>query len=75
MLNVGAPLNRVIRKKTEAFRPDCLKRSVKFPASVMVWGCMSARGVGNLHFAEGIINAEKYKIILENDLLPVLPKL
>lgn len=74
-LCVGSQKNRVVRRKSEAFKAQCLKRSVKYPASIMVWGCMSGRGVGQLHFAEGIINASKYQKILENDLLPVIPYL
>lgn len=41
----------------------------------MVWGCMSARGVGKLCFLEGTVNASKYQQILENELLPSIPKL
>lgn len=41
----------------------------------MVWECMSARGVGNLRFIEGIVNANKYEEILEEGLLPSIPRL
>ncbi len=40
------------------------------PGSVMVWGCVSAPGKGNLHFCDGTINAEKYIEILEHNMLP-----
>ncbi len=40
------------------------------PGSVMVWGCVSALGKGNLHFCDGTINAEKYIEILEHNMLP-----
>lgn len=70
---VGDTRKRVIRKKNEAYHRDCLKRTVKFPASVMVWGCFAARGVGKLHFIEGTVNAEKYIRILEDHLLPSVP--
>lgn len=36
----------------------------------MVWGCMSGRGVGKLHFVDGIVNAQKYRDILGESLLP-----
>ncbi|KAH8288665.1 hypothetical protein KR054_007468, partial [Drosophila jambulina] len=36
--------------------------------SVLVWGCMSARGVGNLIFIDGIMNAEMYLNILKENL-------
>ncbi len=37
---------RVWRKGGEAHSPSCLKSSVKFPQSVMIWGAMSSAGVG-----------------------------
>ncbi len=41
---------RVWRKCGEAHSPSCLKSSVKFPQSVMIWGAMSSAGVGPLCF-------------------------
>ncbi len=41
---------RVLRKGGEAHSPSCLKSSVKFPQSVMIWGAMSSAGVGPLCF-------------------------
>ncbi len=41
---------RVWRKGGEAHSPSCLKSSVKFPQSVMIWGAMSSAGVGPLFF-------------------------
>ncbi len=41
---------RVWRKVGEAQSPSCLKSSVKFPQSVMIWGAMSSAGVGPLCF-------------------------
>ncbi len=43
---------RVWRKGGEAHSPSCLKSSVKFPQSVMIWGAMSSAGVGPLYFFE-----------------------
>ncbi len=43
---------RVWRKGGEAHSPSCLKSSVKFPQSVMIWGAMSSVGVGPLCFFE-----------------------
>ena len=62
---------RVWRKKWERYRADCLKRSVKHPASLMVWGCVSARGAGNLCFLKPgkTVNTEAYINILEAHLL------
>ncbi len=41
---------RVWRKGGEAHSPSCMKSSVKFPQSVMIWGAMSSAGVGPLCF-------------------------
>ncbi len=41
---------RVWRKSGEAQHPCCLKSSVKFPQSVMVWAAMSSAGVDPLCF-------------------------
>ncbi len=41
---------RVWRNGGEAHSPSCLKSSVKFPHSVMIWGAMSSAGVGPLCF-------------------------
>ncbi len=38
---------RVWRKGGETHSPSCLKSSVKFPQSVMIWGAMSSAGVGS----------------------------
>ncbi len=43
---------RVWRKGGEAHSPSCLKSSVKFPQSMMIWGAMSSAGVGALCFFE-----------------------
>lgn len=37
----------------------CFKRTVKISVSVMVWGCMTALGVGALHIVLAMANAEK----------------
>ena len=60
----------VLRTKEEKDHPDCYKRKVQKPASVMVWGCISAQGMGNLHICEGTINAERYIQVLEQHMLP-----
>ncbi len=39
---------RVWRKGGEAHSPSCMKSSVKFPQSVMIWCAMSSAGVGPL---------------------------
>ncbi len=43
---------RVWRNGGEAHSPSCLKSSVKFPQSVMIWGAMSSADIGPLCFFE-----------------------
>ena len=38
--------------------------------SVLMWGCMSAAGVGELHFIDGIMNSQMYCSILKEKMLP-----
>ncbi len=52
----------VLRAKEEGDLPACYQRSVQKPASLMVWGCISAYGMGSLHVLEGTMNAERYLI-------------
>uniref|UniRef100_A0A9J7Y7Q6 Tc1-like transposase DDE domain-containing protein n=1 Tax=Cyprinus carpio carpio TaxID=630221 RepID=A0A9J7Y7Q6_CYPCA len=48
----------VIRTKEDKDNPSCYQHSVQKPASLMVWGCMSACGMGSIHIWKGTINAE-----------------
>jgi hypothetical protein len=43
-------------REGEQYHPDCLVSTVKFPASQMVWGCISSKRVGRLHFIKGTVN-------------------
>uniref|UniRef100_A0A9J7ZNT0 Transposase Tc1-like domain-containing protein n=1 Tax=Cyprinus carpio carpio TaxID=630221 RepID=A0A9J7ZNT0_CYPCA len=61
---------RVWRKGGEAHSPSCLKSSVKFPQSVMIWGAMSSAGVGPLCFLKTKVTAPIYQEILEHFMLP-----
>ncbi len=66
---------RVWRKSGEAQHPCCLKSSVKFPQSVMIWAAMSSAGVGPLCFLKSTVNAAIYQYILEHFMLPSADKL
>ncbi len=66
---------RVWRKSGEAQNPCCLKSSVKFPQSVMIWAAMSSAGVGPLCFLKSTVNAAIYQDILEHFMLPPADKL
>ncbi len=61
---------RVWRKGGEAHSPSCLKSSVKFPQSVMIWGAMSSAGVDPLCFLKTNATASVYQDILEYFMLP-----
>ncbi len=66
---------RVWRKSGEAQNPCCLKSSVKFPQTVMIWAAMSSAGVGPLCFLKSTVNAAIYQEILEHFMLPSADKL
>ncbi len=66
---------KVWRKSGEAQNPCCLKSSVKFPQSVMIWAAMSSAGVGPLCFLKSTVNAAIYQEILEHFMLPSADKL
>ncbi len=57
---------RVWRKRGETQNPCCLRSSVKFPQSVMIWAAMSSAGVGPLCFLRSTVNADIYQEILEH---------
>lgn len=71
-LQFGSQSSKVIRRKHEAYLPECIKKSTKFPLSVMVWGCMSGFGLSKLCFIENTVNTEKYLAILDETLLPFM---
>ncbi len=56
---VGNHGRRVLSAKEEGDLPAFYQRSVQKPASLMVWGCISAYGMGSLHVLEGTMNAER----------------
>ncbi len=51
---------RVWRKGGEAHSPSCLKSSVNFPQSVMIWDAMSSAGVGPLCFLKTNVTTTVY---------------
>ncbi len=66
---------RVWRKRGETQNPCCLKSSVKFPQSEMIWAAVSSAGVGPLCFLKSTVNAAIYQDILEHFMLPPADKL
>ncbi len=69
-ISFGIQGPRVCRKGGEAHSPSCLKSSVKFPQSVMIWDVMSSAGVGPLCFLKTNVTAPVYQDILEHFMLP-----
>ncbi len=67
---VGYHGRRVLQAKEEGDLPTCHQRSVQKPASLMVWRCISAYGMGSLRVLEGNMNAERYIKVLEQHMLP-----
>ncbi len=63
----------VWRRKDEEYKEKCMVPTVKHGGgSVLMWGCMSAAGVGELHFIDGIMNSQMYCSILKEKMLPSL---
>ncbi|GBN05033.1 Transposable element Tc1 transposase [Araneus ventricosus] len=59
----------VRRRKNEELNPKNLVGTVKYGGGgVLVWGCMSASGLGNLVFIDGIMNHALYLNILRDNL-------
>lgn len=66
----------VWRRPNEEFKVQNLNSTVKHGGeSVMVWGCLSAAGVGNLEFIEGNMNKYDYLNILKKNLKSSAEKL
>ena len=55
--------------------PKHVKQTVKYPTSLMVWGCFSASGVGEICIIDGKMDSAKYQNILRNHLRPSALKL
>ncbi len=61
------------RRKGEEYKEKCMVPTVKHGGgSVLMCGCMSAAGVGELHFIDGIMNSQMYCSILKEKMLPSL---
>ncbi len=69
-ISFGNEGRRVWRKGEKAHSQSCLKSSVKFPQSVMIWGSMSSAGVGLLCFLKTNVTAPVYQEFLEHFMLP-----
>lgn len=73
----GTPGVTFVRRRVgEEFKPECVIPTVKHGGgSIMVWGCMTDSGVGELFVCEGRMDSTKYINVLETALLPSFTKL
>lgn len=61
----------VRRKVNERYKSNCILPTVKHGGgSVMVWGCFSHAGIGQLIKIEGIMKKEQYHNILQRHAIP-----
>ena len=61
----------VRRMLGEEFKETCVQTTVKHGGGgIMVWGCMTAKGVGFLTKVEGRLNGEAYIDLLGDSLIP-----
>ena len=63
---------KVWRKKGEEFNPECIQKTVKCPASVIVWGCFSHTCMGCMKFVEKTLKSDDYQHILKDGLPPTI---
>lgn len=67
---------KVWRKKNTELEKHNLLPTVKYGGgSVLVWGCMSAEGVGTLEIIDGIMDQYKYIGILKRNIRPSAEKM
>ena len=66
----------VWRRPGEEYKDKCVLPTVKHGGgNFMVWACMSAAGVGELHFIEGNMNSNMYCEKLQKSMIPSFQKL
>lgn len=62
----------VRRRPGERLKEECVAARPKRSKGVMVWGIITAGGVGTLLIVDGSINAVKYKEVIENGVVPTI---
>uniref|UniRef100_A0AAY5KGQ8 Transposase Tc1-like domain-containing protein n=1 Tax=Esox lucius TaxID=8010 RepID=A0AAY5KGQ8_ESOLU len=68
-------VKRVLQQPGEEYKTSVLSTVKHGGGSVMVWGCISAAGTGELQFIEGTMNANMYCDILKQSMIPSLRRL
>lgn len=72
----STPGGRYVRRRYgEEYHSQCIVPTVKFGGgSTMIWGCMTAQGVGEVYLCEGRMNSARYIDMLEQTLEPSIVK-
>uniref|UniRef100_A0A3B5RAA9 Uncharacterized protein n=1 Tax=Xiphophorus maculatus TaxID=8083 RepID=A0A3B5RAA9_XIPMA len=52
-----------------------INKTTKFPQSLMIWGCMSGKGTGEMTVVNSSINAQVYIDILDSFLIPSIEQI
>jgi len=65
----------MLENSWRSIHPSLLNFRTRSNISVMVWGCMSVHGLGELVVVEGNMDHRKYIDILETGLLPSIPNM
>lgn len=72
-INPGLAMQRVRRfSGCDMYDKKYIRPTTKFPTTVMVWACISAKGYGRLHICEGNMNSSQYIQVLESKLLSTI---
>lgn len=67
---------KCIRRPGEQFRSDCLKTTAKFGGGgIMVWGVLSAAGVGPIVWVKSKMNSDVYIELMENYLIDAIDEM
>ena len=66
----------VRRRVGEALNPNSLRGTVKHDSGgIMVWGSMSASGVGRIYRVQGTLKSDQYQRILQQKMVPSMKRL
>ena len=58
------------KRSGEQLKRKHVKSTIKYDKSVMVWGCFSSSGVGDIHIIKDTLTSAKYVRILSNHMVP-----
>ncbi|SPO27489.1 related to transposase [Ustilago trichophora] len=73
---LGSDGRRYCWLKASGLTSNIIQPTLKFGGgSIMVWGCMTWAGVGNMTVIEGIMTSDVYIKILEDNLVPTMEAL